>query len=71
MFFICWLGCVVEQALTALASVLNYMHRSHSPPVFHRDVKSSNLVLTRGMDVKPIDCGLARLLTEASTLTTH
>jgi len=51
--------------------VLNYMHRSHSPPVFHRDVKSSNLVLTRGMDVKLIDCGLARLLTEASTLTTH
>jgi hypothetical protein len=57
--------CVVDQALTALASVLNYMHRSHSPPVFHRDVKSSNLVLARGMDVKLIDCGLARLLTEA------
>lgn len=51
------------RALAALASVLNYMHRSHDPSVYHRDVKCANLVLGQGMDVKLIDCGLSRVLT--------
>ena len=39
------------RALTAVASCLNYLHRSHRPPIFHRDVKSANVVLTADMQV--------------------
>ena len=52
------------RALAALASVLNFMHRSHSPPIFHRDVKSANLVLDQAMSIKLIDCGIAKLLSD-------
>jgi interleukin-1 receptor-associated kinase 4 len=52
------------KAMANLASVLNYMHRSHDPPIFHRDVKSGNLILDQAMEVKLIDCGLARLLSD-------
>jgi serine/threonine protein kinase len=53
--------------LCAIASVLNYLHRSHQPPVFHRDVKSANIVLCEGFRPKLIDCGLAKLLTDEQT----
>ena len=39
------------RALTAVASCLNYLHRSHRPPSFHRDVKSATVVLTADMQV--------------------
>ena len=52
------------RALVALSSVLNFMHRSTKPPIFHRDVKSANMVLDQAMGVKLIDCGLAKLLSE-------
>ncbi len=39
------------RALTAVASCLNYLHRSHRPPIFHRDVKSANVVLTADLQV--------------------
>ena len=55
------------RALVALSSVLNYMHRSSQPPIFHRDVKSANMVLDHTMSVKLIDCGLAKLLSEEET----
>jgi serine/threonine protein kinase len=53
--------------LSAIASVLNYLHRSHQPAVFHRDVKSANIVLCEGFRPKLIDCGLAKLLTDEQT----
>ena len=53
------------RVLAGIASSLNYLHRSHKPPIFHRDVKSANVVLTRSMQAKLIDCGVARVLTEA------
>ena len=51
--------------LTRLASVLNFLHR-HSPtrPIYHRDIKSANVVLADGFEPKLIDCGLAKLLSE-------
>ncbi len=57
------------RALVALASVLNYMHCSSSPPIFHRDFKSSNVVIAEKMDVKLIDCGMAKLLTKVKPAT--
>jgi serine/threonine protein kinase len=35
------------RTMAGLASSLNYLHRSHSPPIYHRDVKSANVVLVR------------------------
>ena len=35
------------RAMAGLASSLNYLHRSHTPPIYHRDVKSANVVLVR------------------------
>ncbi len=51
------------RALAGVASGLNYMHCSAKPPMFHRDVKSANIVLMQGMVAKLIDAGMARLLT--------
>ena len=51
------------RALAGIASCLNYMHCCADPPVFHRDVKSANIVLVQGMEAKLIDAGMARLLT--------
>ena len=47
-----------------IARALNYLHRHGAAPVFHRDVKSANVVLCTGMVPKLIDCGLSLLLTE-------
>ena len=52
------------RALTRLASALNYLHRHTHPPVYHRDVKSANVVLCDGFEPKLIDCGLAKLLSQ-------
>lgn len=51
------------RAIVSLASALNFLHRSHKPPMFHRDVKGDNVVLCEGMVAKLIDVGIAGLLT--------
>ncbi|GMI06340.1 hypothetical protein TrLO_g12008 [Triparma laevis f. longispina] len=51
--------------LTRLAETLNFMHRANDVPVYHRDVKSDNVVLCEGYESRLIDCGLAKLLSEA------
>eukprot|EP00519_Triparma_laevis_P002684 CAMPEP_0182513154 /NCGR_PEP_ID=MMETSP1321-20130603/33481_1 /TAXON_ID=91990 /ORGANISM="Bolidomonas sp., Strain RCC1657" /LENGTH=1352 /DNA_ID=CAMNT_0024720113 /DNA_START=261 /DNA_END=4316 /DNA_ORIENTATION=- len=51
--------------LTRLAETLNFMHRANDVPVYHRDVKSDNVVLCEGYESRLIDCGLSKLLSEA------
>jgi hypothetical protein len=46
-----------------VAAALNYLHRSGPTPVWHRDVKSANVVLTAALEPKLIDCGISKLLT--------
>ncbi|KAG6494010.1 receptor-like protein kinase HSL1 [Zingiber officinale] len=41
---------------------LSYMHHQCLPPVIHRDVKSSNILLDPDFDARIADFGLARLL---------
>jgi serine/threonine protein kinase len=39
---------------------LEYLHKSCSPPLIHRDVKTENILLTANLDAKLSDFGLTR-----------
>ncbi|EMS60554.1 Leucine-rich repeat receptor-like protein kinase PXL2 [Triticum urartu] len=49
------------------AQGLCYMHHECSPPIVHRDVKTSNILLDSEFRAKVADFGLARMLAQAGT----
>jgi serine/threonine protein kinase len=50
---------------------MQYLHKSCSPPLIHRDVKTGNILLTANLEAKLSDFGLTRAFSsEAMTHTT-
>ncbi|KAK9131081.1 hypothetical protein Sjap_011568 [Stephania japonica] len=52
------------QIAVGAAQGLCYMHHDCSPPIIHRDVKSSNILLDSEFKAKIADFGLAKMLTK-------
>lgn len=47
-----------------LAQGVEYLHHDCVPPILHRDIKSSNVLLDSNMEAHLGDFGLAKVLTE-------
>uniref|UniRef100_A0A0E0PQ48 non-specific serine/threonine protein kinase n=1 Tax=Oryza rufipogon TaxID=4529 RepID=A0A0E0PQ48_ORYRU len=60
-----WLARV--RVAVGAARGLCYMHHECSPPIVHRDIKSSNILLDAELMAKVADFGLARMLVQAGT----
>ncbi|KAK4283874.1 hypothetical protein QN277_000778 [Acacia crassicarpa] len=50
------------QIAIGIAQGLSYMHQDSSPPIIHRDIKASNILLDSQFNAKVADFGLARML---------
>ena len=61
----------MKEAFHVSKSILDALSHVHSKGIVHRDVKSSNILLTKGLEGKMSDFGISRLQTNAEVISTR
>jgi eukaryotic-like serine/threonine-protein kinase len=60
-----------ERALEIISGVLRALEYSHQAGIVHRDIKPGNVMVTRNGDIKVMDFGIARAMSDAQATMTQ